>query len=90
MSFLALDDLPYLSLAGFTLNTEEKAAIASSLEVKQDQEKLDDIWLWGKILGVQRDYLIAQAVADNVFARKFYYRCILSCYYRSSICGCRY
>ncbi|TPX72958.1 hypothetical protein SpCBS45565_g00164 [Spizellomyces sp. 'palustris'] len=73
MSFINLDDLPYLTLAGFTLNTEEKAAIQSSLQVKKEQEKLEDIWLWGKILGVQRDYFIAQATKDNLFSRKFYY-----------------
>ncbi|KAI8826722.1 uncharacterized protein EV422DRAFT_616153 [Fimicolochytrium jonesii] len=73
MSFLNLEDISYLSLAGFTLNVEERSALRSSLQVKKDQEKLDEIWLWGKVLGVQRDYLIAQAVGDNPFARKFFY-----------------
>ncbi|KAJ3297018.1 Radial spoke head protein 9 [Borealophlyctis nickersoniae] len=74
MSLLNLDDLPYFSLAGFTLNIEERAAITSSLQLKKDQEKLESIGLWGKILGVQRDYYIAQSVEQaNVFARKYYY-----------------
>ncbi|KAI8592249.1 Radial spoke head protein 9 [Geranomyces variabilis] len=74
MSFLCLDDVPYFTLAGFTLNIEERAALASSLQTKKAQEKLDNIWLWGKVLGVQRDYLVAQALSsDDPFSRKFYY-----------------
>ncbi|KAJ3007240.1 Radial spoke head protein 9 [Thoreauomyces humboldtii] len=73
MSFLSLDDAPYFSLAGFTLNIEEKSALSSSLQVKKEQEKLGDIWLWGKVLGVQRDYLVAQAIGNDAFDRKFYY-----------------
>ncbi|KAI9101039.1 hypothetical protein DFS34DRAFT_612977 [Phlyctochytrium arcticum] len=73
MAFVSLDDMTYLSLAGFILNPEERAALASSLEAKKSQEKLDEMWIWGKVNGVQRDYLIAQAIGDNIFSRKFFY-----------------
>ena len=75
MSFLNLDDASYFTLAGFTLNVEERAAIAASLQLKKDQEKLETIALWGKILGIQRDYYVAQSPGEGVFARKYYYRC---------------
>ncbi|KAJ3050059.1 Radial spoke head protein 9 [Rhizophlyctis rosea] len=73
MSFLNLDDVSYFTLAGFTLNVEERAAIAASLQLKKDQEKLETIALWGKILGIQRDYFVAHSPGDDVFARKYYY-----------------
>ena len=74
MSFASLEDLTYFSLAGFTLNQEEKAVLASSLQVKKDQEKLATISFWGKIQGLQRDYLIAQSTGDSLFDRKYFYR----------------
>jgi hypothetical protein len=74
MSFASLEDLTYFSLAGFTLNQEEKAVLASSLQVKKDQEKLATISFWGKIQGLQKDYLIAQATGETLFDRKYFYR----------------
>ncbi|KAJ3182887.1 Radial spoke head protein 9 [Gaertneriomyces sp. JEL0708] len=74
MSYLKLEDISYLSLAGFTLNPEERTALESSLLLKQNEEKLNHVSLWGKILGIQRDYYIAQATNnENVFARKYFY-----------------
>jgi hypothetical protein len=42
----------------------------------KDNEKLDSAHFWGKIFGIQKDYLIAQATFPNetIFKRKFYYR----------------
>lgn len=76
MSFLNLDDLPLLSVAGHTLNAEERSALQHSLLLLKDNEKLDSAHFWGKIFGVQKDYLVAQATFPNetVFKRKFYYR----------------
>ncbi|KAJ3036627.1 Radial spoke head protein 9 [Rhizophlyctis rosea] len=73
MSYLNLDDASYFTLAGFTLNVEERAAVAASLQLKKEQEKLETIALWGKVLGIQRDYFVAQAPGNNPFARKYYY-----------------
>jgi radial spoke head protein 9 len=75
MAFIDISDLSHFSLAGFSLNTEEKTVITTSLRIKAEEEKLTSVSLWGKINGVQRDYFIAQApVQDNAFARKFFYR----------------
>lgn len=77
MSFCDFDDLPNFSVAGFTLNSEERAAIKTALKLKQEKENMpSSITLWGKILAIQRDYWIAQAPLEskgNLFDRKFYY-----------------
>ncbi|RKO97713.1 hypothetical protein CXG81DRAFT_11153 [Caulochytrium protostelioides] len=75
MSFFDLADLPYLQAAGTTLDQEERASLAVSLPVKQNQERLPNIALWGKIQGVSGDYLVAQSWSDDApFERKFYYQ----------------
>ena len=78
MSFANLVDLSYFSLAGFTLNIEERTVLESSLQIKKDQEKLTAISFFGKILAIQRDYYIAQSVSGTWFDRKYYYRYALS------------
>ncbi|KAI8909614.1 hypothetical protein EDD86DRAFT_205869 [Gorgonomyces haynaldii] len=73
MSFVEIDDIAQFSVAGFTLNTEEKAALKNSLVLKKDQEKLSHLSFWGKIQGVQRDYYLAQSWDKSLFERKYYY-----------------
>jgi hypothetical protein len=73
MSFYDLDSVDKFNLAGFTLNTEERICLRNSLLVKMNEEKLANISLWGKILGTQQDYFIAQGVKDNYFKRKLFY-----------------
>ena len=73
MSFASLEDINYFSLAGFTLNVEEKTVLNSSIAAKKAEEKLSNIFLWGKILAIQRDYYIAQSTGADFFARKYFY-----------------
>ncbi|KAI8893148.1 hypothetical protein BC833DRAFT_609416 [Globomyces pollinis-pini] len=73
MSFYNIDMVDTFNLAGFTLNVEERSALRTSLIVKQDEEKLENIALWGKILGIQADYFIAQSYDSKLFDRKYYY-----------------
>jgi radial spoke head protein 9 len=74
MSFLDLSDITQFSLVGTTLNVEERSVLATSLKIKADDEKLSNVYLWGKILGIHKDYMIAQAPHDNPFSRKYFYR----------------
>lgn len=75
MSFFNLDDTPILAASGVTLNTEERATLASSLVCLRDAENFHTVALWGKILGIQKDYLIAQALkGDDLFNKKWFYR----------------
>lgn len=45
---------------GFTLNVEERAALQSSLLLLKRNGKFNRLVFWGKILGLQKDYLIVQ------------------------------
>ncbi|KAJ3218245.1 Radial spoke head protein 9 [Dinochytrium kinnereticum] len=70
MSFLDVNDMNHFTLAGFILNTEERTVLSTSLKLKAQAERLTGgIYLWGKILGINRDYYIAQAPMDDLFAR---------------------
>ncbi|KAI8616197.1 hypothetical protein BC830DRAFT_1063664 [Chytriomyces sp. MP71] len=74
MTSLDIADVPqHFSIVGLTLNAQERAVMQTSLQVKAEAEKLSYLSFWGKILGIQKDYMIAQASGGNLFARKFYY-----------------
>ncbi|KAJ3306678.1 Radial spoke head protein 9 [Kappamyces sp. JEL0829] len=73
MAFYSLDTFDTFNLAGFTLNAEERATLRNSLIIKQDEEKLSNITLWGKLLGIQQDYFIAQGFQTDLFKRKYFY-----------------
>ncbi|KAJ3130997.1 Radial spoke head protein 9 [Physocladia obscura] len=74
MAALDLSDVPqHFSLAGITLNAQERAVMASSLKIKAEAEKLHNLCFWGKIMAIQKDYMIAQAHGSNFFDRKFFY-----------------
>eukprot|EP00842_Homolaphlyctis_polyrhiza_P004571 jgi/Hompol1/5114/HPOL_004191-RA len=73
MAFMTREDVALFTLAGFILNVEEQATLFTSLTIKKDEEKLKNIYLWGKILGVQQDYIIAQSVGESLFDRKYFY-----------------
>ncbi|KAJ1336381.1 hypothetical protein BSLG_007165 [Batrachochytrium salamandrivorans] len=66
-------DNTIFTLAGFTLNTEERAVLFSSMSIKKAQEKLPNIYLWGKVIGIQQDYFLAQSVGETLFDRKYFY-----------------
>ena len=69
-------DLDLLAPAGVVLGTETKSALQTSLVLLKNAEKFKKVLFWGKILGITRDYYIAQGVADNeVKGKKSFYRC---------------
>jgi len=68
-----MDDIDYLNLGGFTINYEDRAGLNSSLRILKDAEKYENASLWGRILGVQKDYFIAQCWNDDIFGRKYFY-----------------
>lgn len=45
---------------GFTLNVEERAALQSSLPLLKRNGKFTRLVFWGKVFGLQKDYLIVQ------------------------------
>jgi radial spoke head protein 9 len=74
MSLFDIEDIAQFNIAGFTLNTEEKASLTASLIHKIDDEKLSNLYLWGKIQGINRDYFLAQSsTSEDKFKRKYFY-----------------
>lgn len=59
--------LNYLGPCGHTLNLEHRSALQTTLPLLQKNCKLDRVKFWGKILGISRDYLIAQGFSVNRF-----------------------
>ncbi|KAL6631458.1 hypothetical protein U3516DRAFT_619220 [Neocallimastix sp. 'constans'] len=68
-----MDDIDYLSMGGFTINYEDRAGLNCSLRILKDAEKYKNVSLWGRIIGVQKDYFIAQCWNDDIFDRKYFY-----------------
>ena len=64
---------------GQTLSVDQKAAIETSLVIKQSSEKLHGLWFWGRVNGLEKDYLVAQGVTfpfdlENFTHEKKFYR----------------
>lgn len=78
MSFLNLEEVGNFSAAGFILNVEERTVMNTSLQLKKEEERFKEIGLWGKVLGIHRDYYVAQANSDDYFVRKLFYSTDLS------------
>ena len=52
-------DLSYISQTGMTLNLEERLQLHLALQTLNQRENFEEIKLWGKILGIVKDYFIA-------------------------------
>lgn len=73
------ESLNYIALFnGVTINLEERLKLEISLADLQQNIKSDEIYFWGKIIGVEKDYYIAMAVyykGKNYFPKKVLYFC---------------
>lgn len=60
---------------GQCLNPEEHAAVQTSLLLLRSAENLaGGVQLWGKVLGVDKDYLVAEGRGEDLLLeRKFFY-----------------
>lgn len=66
-----LDILPY---SGHCLSPQESLLIENSLIILQDEQKFDEIYFWGKIIGLEADYYIAFGYKkDCLKFRRFFY-----------------
>jgi len=67
-------DIDYVGSSGVILTPEQKASMQTSLCILENQQKFDNVYFWGKILGVNEDYFIAHGVQRNEFGeRRFLY-----------------
>ncbi len=62
--------LDFIASNGVILNVEEKSALQTSLLVLKKNCKFKRTQFWGKIIGLQKDYLIAQGYGNNLFGTK--------------------
>ncbi|KAM4632705.1 radial spoke head protein 9 homolog [Polymixia lowei] len=51
--------------SGYTLNTEQRAALQTSLVLLKKNYKFNRVLFWGKILGIKGDYFIAQGKGED-------------------------
>jgi hypothetical protein len=77
-----LENIDRASFAGVSLNIEEVSGLQVAMLQRLREERLvSKLKLWGKILGVERDYLITcslmptEAFPDKKF---FYWYCVVS------------
>lgn len=62
--------LDFFAPSGHTLNVEQRAALQSSLPLLKKNLKLSTVNFWGKVFGIEKDYLIAQGFEPNLFSSK--------------------
>jgi radial spoke head protein 9 len=68
-------NIDYVGTSGIVLSPEQKAALQTSLVIQQNRYKFNQIYFWGKILGIKDDYFIAQGKQrDEMAESKTLYR----------------
>jgi radial spoke head protein 9 len=63
-------NIDFVGSSGIILSPEQKASLQASLVVLQTNQKFEQVYFWGKVLGVNDDYFIAQGVSGDLFAEK--------------------
>jgi|EP00802_Teleaulax_amphioxeia_P017411 radial spoke head protein 9 len=58
------------SASGHCLTPEERALLPSSLAILKNEHGFSKVYFWGKMQGMQRDYLIAQGLAESAGDKK--------------------
>ncbi|XP_038654946.1 radial spoke head protein 9 homolog isoform X2 [Scyliorhinus canicula] len=66
--------MDYVGSNGLMLSPEQRAALQISLEIAKKNYKFNQIYFWGKIVGLNADYFIIQGVeTDELMGRKSLY-----------------
>merc|ERR1711907_308212 len=60
--FSVLDNMAF---PGGTLSSEERSAMQASFVLLKESQHFKEIRFWGKVRGVQRDYLVCQGTVDQ-------------------------
>ncbi|EPZ32972.1 hypothetical protein ROZALSC1DRAFT_28497 [Rozella allomycis CSF55] len=68
-----INDLGNLANVGFTLTPEELTAVSSSLTLLQTSQGYSGVRLWGKVLGIQRDYYVAFCNGKDIVSDKNFF-----------------
>ncbi|KAK9533413.1 hypothetical protein VZT92_008532 [Zoarces viviparus] len=64
-SSMLSDSLELVAGSGIILSVEQRAALQTSLVLLKKNYKFHRVLFWGKILGIKRDYFIAQGRGEN-------------------------
>lgn len=67
-------DIDFLTFAGATLSTEERACLGPAITQRKLQEGLQEVLFWGRISGIERDYFIVYGFEPSKdYPKKKYY-----------------
>lgn len=69
---------PISAANGVTLSIEERLKLETQLDKLKSDIKSDEMWFWGKIMGVEKDYYVAEAIyykEHPVFPQKKFFFC---------------
>ena len=82
-------NLKYISkFNGVSLNIEERFKLEIALNNLHMNIKSDEMWLWGKIIGIEKDYYVAVAIffkEYNLIPKKKFFFCNSSNYFFSEL-----
>jgi len=67
--------IDYVGGCGVILSPEQKASLQTSLVIQLNNQKFSRVQYWGKILGIQADYYIAQGFTSDHFSER---KCLYS------------
>jgi len=67
--------IDYVGGCGVILSPEQKASLQTSLVIQLNNQKFARVQYWGKILGIQADYYIAQGFTTDHFSER---KCLYS------------
>jgi len=67
--------IDYVGGSGVILSPEQKASLQTSLVIQLNNQKFSRVQYWGKIIGIQADYFIAQGFISDHHAEK---KCLYS------------
>ena len=63
---------------GVSLNIEERFKLEIALNNLYMNIRSDEMWFWGKIVGIEKDYYVAVAIyyrEQHIFPKKKFYFC---------------
>ncbi|XP_063240912.1 radial spoke head protein 9 homolog [Bacillus rossius redtenbacheri] len=68
------NSLEYMRYSGNTISNEYSVILKNSLVLLQNENKLLNVYFWGKIFGLQRDYFVSFGYEhDALIGLKYYY-----------------
>ena len=78
----------FLGPSGVVLSAERRVAVQTSLLLLQNDERFESVEYWGRIVGTNSDYYIAQGrPKGSPFKTKTFYRYVLCVVKVVMVCG---